>query len=498
MNIEEIKEELKKCSESPTYFINEYIKISHPVQGIIPFKLYKFQDRLINELHDNRFSLIKKFRQAGITTLCAAYCLWYIIFHEHKNVMVVSIGDRESRAFLERLVNMYDDLPGWMRPREESRNKHELRLSTGSKVKSQPAGAGRGESVSLLVVDEAAFIDKMREFWMAIFPTISTGGKACVISTVNGMSNLYYEMYDSASRGESRFHIVDIAWEEHPEYTKEWAETMRPTIGERAWLQEYECEFLGTGDTFVDGGTLKRIRDNCSEDYYEKHNKTYRVWKEPEPQYQYAISVDSSFGREHDYSAAHIINLYNGEQVAEFYSNKVTISKFAKILAEEGRKYNTAYMMVERNGLGLAVIHELFNVQEYENMWCDDKGEMGMQINQKTKEIVLNCMQEKLKAGEILLNSVRSFKELATFIINENGKLAADKGYHDDLVMSLSLVCYLMKDVINGSPIPILVSAEKKDNPDQYTALIRSTYNNGIDEDTRWVLEWMKNNLQKL
>jgi hypothetical protein len=98
-------------------------------------------------------------------------------------------------------------------------------------------------------------------------------------------------------------------------------------------------------------------------------------------------------------------------------------------------------------------------------------------------------MQEKLKAGEILLNSVRSFKELATFIINENGKLAADKGYHDDLVMSLSLVCYLMKDVINGSPIPILVSAEKKDNPDQYTALIRSTYNNGIDEDTRWVLE---------
>tara|TARA_R110000765_G_scaffold331021_1_gene421811 strand:+ start:2339 stop:3811 length:1473 start_codon:yes stop_codon:yes gene_type:complete len=488
MDLEEIKNEIKLCSEDPKHFINNYVKISHPMRGIIPFDMYRFQERLIDELHEDRFTLIKKFRQAGITTLCAAYSLWYIIFNEHKNVMVVSIGDRESRAFLERLVNMYDDLPPWLRPKEKSRNKHELCLSTGSRVKSQPAGAGRGESVSLLMVDEAAFIDKMREFWMAIFPTISTGGKACIISTVNGMSNLYYEMYDQAQRGESAFKIIDIAWEEHPEYTDEWAETMRPTIGERAWLQEYECEFLGTGDTFVDGGTLKRIRDNCSDNYQSQHNNTLRVWKDPVPHHTYAISVDSSFGREFDYSAAHVINLYNGEQVAEFYSNKITISKFAKILCDLGRKYNAAHMMCERNGLGIALIEQLFDVQEYENMWCDEKGEMGMQINQKTREVVLNSLQEKLKMSKIHINSERSFKELATFIINENGKLAADTGYNDDLVMSLALGCYLIDNVMAGSPIAILTNEEEVDKEDHYNIIIKSTYNDDYDEDTRWVL----------
>ena len=100
MDLEEIKNEIKLCSEDPKHFINNYVKISHPMQGIIPFDMYRFQERLIDELHEDRFTLIKKFRQAGITTLCAAYSLWYIIFNEHKNVMVVSIGDRESRAFL--------------------------------------------------------------------------------------------------------------------------------------------------------------------------------------------------------------------------------------------------------------------------------------------------------------------------------------------------------------------------------------------------------------
>jgi hypothetical protein len=180
---EEILKELDKCAEDPAYFINKYVNVIHPIKGIVPFELFPFQERMIGEIKDNRFSLVKKFRQAGITTLAAAYSLWKIIFFDHQNVMVVSIGDRESRAFLERVVAMYDDLPKWLKPGEVERNKHVLKLSTGSRVKSQPAGAGRGESVSLLIVDEAAFVEKMREFWMAIYPTISTGGSACIIST---------------------------------------------------------------------------------------------------------------------------------------------------------------------------------------------------------------------------------------------------------------------------------------------------------------------------
>ena len=456
MTRNEIIEELNKCAENPTYFINTYVNVIHPVKGVVPFKLFPFQERMINEINGNRFSLVRKFRQAGITTLAAAYSLWTVIFQGHKNVMVVSIGDRESRAFLERVVYMFDDLPEWLQPVEVERNKHVLKLSTGSQIKSQPAGAGRGESVSLLIVDEAAFVDKMREFWMAIYPTISTGGQACIISTVNGMSNIYYEMYKGAQKKENKFHIVDIEWTEHPWYTQEWYDETRPNMSEKAWLQEYECEFLGTGDTFIDRHTLKTLHENTNEDYTSKYTHRMRVWEEPKPFYNYLISVDASFGRERDNSAFHVINLYNGEQVAEFYSNVTPISKFAEIIRTEGYHYNTAYVQVERNGLGMALIEQLWDVLEYDNLIMDDKGEFGLMLTQKTREVILADLEDSLRSGKIKVNSARTVDELLTFIIREDtGKVEADEGYTDDLVMSLAIAATSFDDIHRGSPEPL-------------------------------------------
>ena len=184
MTNEEILEEFNKCAKDPIYFIKNYIKIIHPMKGEIPFDLYNFQKRIVSEIHDNRFNVIKKFRQAGVTTIMCAYSLWFAIFHEKKNVMVVSIGDRESTGFLARVVGMYEELPSWLQPGVKERNKHNLVLETGSRIRSQPAGAGRGESVSLLIVDEAAFIPDMAEFWAAMYPTLSTGGNAVLLLMV--------------------------------------------------------------------------------------------------------------------------------------------------------------------------------------------------------------------------------------------------------------------------------------------------------------------------
>jgi hypothetical protein len=448
--------------------------------------LYKFQERIVNDLYVNRFNLLKKFRQAGATTICAAYALWYIIFHKNKNVMVVSIGDRESRDFLDRAVTMYDDLPSWLKPQEIERNKHVIKLSTGSKIKSQPAGAGRGESVSLLIVDEAAFIDKMTEFWMAIYPTISTGGSAFIISTVNGMGNLYYELYRDATLNKNNFHIIDIHWREHPDYTEKWGDETRANVGERAWLQEYEGEFLGTGDTFVDGGTLTKIKSTTNNDYYKKYYNMMRIWKDPEPYHHYLIAVDTSFGRERDYSAFHIINLYNGEQVAEFYSNKIGLSEFAKIIAQEGLRYNTAFVCPERNGLGLALIEQLFEVLEYENMWTDEKGEMGLLVSMKTRDIILNKLQESLRQTKIKVNSNRTFDELTTFIINDNGKILAEDGYADDLVMSLAIAADVMEDIILKSPVPVL-KGDSKGEKESLIGVSRGTYNKEYMDYLKWV-----------
>jgi len=489
MKPDQLKEEFSKCKEDAAYFIRNYVKITHPVRGRVPFDLYKFQERIVNELGDQRFNILRKFRQAGATTICAAYALWYIIFHKDKNVMVVSIGDRESRDFLDRAVSMFDDLPQWLRPAEVERNKHVLKLSTGSKIKSQPAGAGRGESVSLLIVDEAAFIDKMTEFWMAIYPTISTGGAAFIISTVNGMANLYYELYRDAELGKNNFHLINIHWREHPEYTEAWGEETRQNVGERAWLQEYEGQFLGTGETFIDGGTLEKVKASTCEKYYSKYYNMMRIWVDPQPYHTYLIAADASFGRERDYSAFHIINLYDGTQVAEFYSNKIGLSEFATILAQEGLRYNTAFIAPERNGLGLALIEQLFEIQEYENMWTDKKGEMGYLVNNKNRDVMLNHLQENLRNSKIKINSERTFNELTTFIISKTGKLEAEEGFADDLVMSLAIGSTLMEDIVAKSPVPIVKGDLVEPTGREITTpgFSRGTYNKDFDEYRKWI-----------
>jgi len=466
MDREEIIAEMQKCADEPTYFINKYVNVIHPVKGVVPFELFPFQTRIITEMNSHRFSLVKKFRQAGITTLAAAYSLWTIIFQDHKNVMVVSIGDRESRAFLERVCAMYDDLPKWLKPSELERNKHTLKLSTGSRIKSQRAGAGRGESASLLIVDEAAFVEKMREFWMAIYPTISTGGSACLISTVNGMSNLYYELYHDALENKNNFHVIDIEWQEHPWYTQDWYEQTRPNMSDKAWLQEYECEFLGTGDTFIDRNTLAKLSDNVNKEFFTKYTHRMRVWEEPKPYYNYMIAADASYGREQDNSAFHVINLYNGEQVAEFYSNVTPLKKFAQILHDIGKWYNTAYLSVERNALGMALVDELWAELEYDNMHMDEKGDFGIMVTTKNRDLLLSKMEDALRTGRIRINSERTVKELLTFIIKQDsGKITADKGYTDDLVMSLAQAVFVMDEIIKNSPISLSKIEREKENP---------------------------------
>tara|TARA_R100000479_G_scaffold155490_1_gene91704 strand:- start:95 stop:748 length:654 start_codon:yes stop_codon:yes gene_type:complete len=215
-----------------------------------------------------------------------------------------------------------------------------------------------------------------------------------------------------------------------------------------------------------------------------------RVWEEPQPYHTYLIAADSSFGRDRDYSAFHIINLYNGAQVAEFYSNRIGLNDFAKILAQEGLRYNTAFICPERNGLGLALIEQLFEVHEYENMWTDERGQMGYLVNNKNRDQILNTLQENLKTSKIKVNSERSFKELTTFIISKTGKIQAEDGFADDLVMSMAIGATVMGDIVTKSPIPIVKGdmTEPGNPKDLGTAgFSRGTYNKDFDEYRKWI-----------
>ena len=512
----ELISEFKRCKEDPIYFLSEYIKVTHPVRGLVPFKLYPFQERIISELEGNRFSILRKFRQAGCTTIAASYSLWTIIFQKHKSVVILSKGDAESTEVLDRIKLMYDELPEFLKPGIQEDNKHTLKLKTGSVIKSRPSGKQSGRSLagSLLIIDEAAFIENIDTIWAAVYPIISTGGRAFVLSTVNGIGNWYHEVYQNALNGENSFHPIDIRWKEHPEYNynsnysdlykimldkgldiHKWEETTRANMPMKQWLQEYECSFLGTGDTYVDGEILKEISSNVSEEYTIKYNNKMRVWQEPQPHYSYLISCDTSLGRDRDYSAFQIINLYNGQQVAEFYSNRTPINEFAQIIATEGMLYNVAHVICERNTIGNNLIDWLYNVYEYENMWCDEKGDLGFQVTARNRESILADMEEALRTDTIKINSIRTCDELMTFIVNEQGKAEAEKNYHDDLIMSLALAVHAYKHLIDTNTIEFVSKIPHKDSPPMpstnRTCKVKIKDNNGrmTEEDYRWLMK---------
>ena len=524
-------EQIKKViawKRDPIAFINACIKVTHPVLGIMPFYLYPFQREIVTSLQTNRFNILRKFRQAGCTTIACAYSLWFCLFNPLKTVVVLSKGDIEAMEFVDRIKTMYDNLPRWLIEidhfQTNVRSAHKFEFKNGSSMKSRSSGkdSGRSLAASLVIFDEAAFIDNIDTIWRASRPTIATGGNCFVLSTVNGIGNWYHKMWEGAPE-ENAFFPLQINWRDHPQYMKDdkweeeykrisggksyygqfekkgifvenWEATERFKASPRLWKQEYECEFLGTGETYIDGEILTQIYERIGDEknYFTRYSNRMRIFKEAHPAYEYIISVDCSLGTNRDYTAFHVINVYNGEQVAEFYSKVTPLEQAAKIVAEVGLMYNQALVIPERNIVGMNFIDHL-NRMEYENIWVDDKGKQGFLVAMQNREIILALMEEFVRTRVFKINSERTARELLTFIVNEQGKAEADEGCHDDLVMSLALAAFALRQLLETTPVEHQIG-EHSELPanafaksDQYSINI-PTLGGMTKEDYRWIL----------
>jgi hypothetical protein len=244
--------ELIRCTNSFIYFCIKYAKVDHPIFGTVPFIPYTYQRRVVDCFNTERWNIMSKFRQGGLTTLSVIWATWRCLFKTSQRIMVVSKSDRE--AVIAGMVSdtVLKNLPTWLKPKFNDA-KHEKEFhDTSSVLWFYTIKAARGKAITILIIDEAAFIPNMTDEWRAIYPVVSTGGNAIVISTVCGMANWYYDIYKEAEIGKNPFNIIELDYWEHPLYNNpKWIKDTYEVLGEKGWKQEIERNFLGSGDNWI-------------------------------------------------------------------------------------------------------------------------------------------------------------------------------------------------------------------------------------------------------
>jgi hypothetical protein len=460
-NIKEIiKQEYIRCSQDPVHFFRKYCYISHPVKGRILFHLYPFQEEVLSDFRNNRFSIINKSRQLGISTLAAGYSLWLMMFNKDKTVLCIATKQETAKGMVDKVQFMYNNLPSWLKGNQKplSDNKLSLKLANNSQIVATSAAsdAGRSYAVSLLLVDEAAFIEGIDKIYTSIKPTIATGGGIIALSSPNGVGNWFHKMYTEAEQGKGDFKAIKLKWDLHPDRTGDWEAIERANMSAREFAQEYDCDFLGSGNSVIEPDNLSFYEQTYIQDPVERRfmGGDYWIWQYPDYSKSYIVCADVARGDSSDYSTFHIIDTVNCEQVAE-YKSQVDTRTFGNMLVSVATEYNNALLVVENANIGWDVINTILekgyqnmhyspraygelNIDKWMSKMDSDQTVPGFTTSIKTRPLVISKMESYIRDRHFIFHSKRLLEELRVFIW-QNGKAQAQSGYNDDLVMALGI-----------------------------------------------------------
>jgi len=457
---EEQVREYVKCAENPIYFIENYVKIITLDKGFVQISLYPFQRQAVTDINDNRRVIVKAGRQVGKTTMVVGYILWYILFNQDKFVAILANKAPTAREILNRIKIAYEALPLWLQQGVRTWNKGDIELENNCRVMatSTASSAIRGYSISLLYLDEFAFVPSniADEFFTSVYPTISSGtqSKILISSTPNGM-NHYYKMWTEAVEGLNGFKQIEANWRQVPGRDQKWADEQRRVLGEEKFLQEMECEFMGSAGTLLSAAALKSLAFVKPLHLSENGIKIY---EQPIANRNYAISVDVSRGKGLDYSAFVVVDVNSVpyKVVATYKDNNISPLVYPSIIKRIGDYYNSAYVLVEINDNGQQVVDSLFEDYEYENIlstvdlkgkisltWgYGNKSQRGIRTTKSVKRLGCSIMKNLIEGQKIIIQDFDTIAELSTFIAR-GGSFEAEEGSHDDLVMCLVLFSWM-------------------------------------------------------
>ena len=455
--------EFVKCKKDPVYFANNYIKIVSLDEGLTQFHPYHFQEKLINNFHDNRFNICKMPRQTGKSTTVVSYLLHYAVFNDSVNIGILANKAATARELLGRLQTAYENLPKWMQQGIIAWNKGSLELENGSKIlaASTSASAVRGMSFNILFLDEFAFVPNhvADSFFASVYPTITSGKntKVIIVSTPHGM-NHFYRMWHDAERKKNEYIPTDVHWSEVPGRDEVWKEQTIANTSEQQFKVEFECEFLGSVDTLIAPSKLRTlVYDNPIQ-----RNAGLDVYEPAQENHDYVMTVDVARGVGEDYSAFIVVDIteFPHKVVAKYRNNDIKPMLFPNIIYEVAKSYNSAFILCEVNDIGDQVASILQYDLEYQNLlMCSMRGragqivgqgfsgkktQLGVKMSKTVKKVGSLNLKTLIEENKLIFNDYEIISELTTFISKHNS-FEAEEGCNDDLAMCLVIYAWLVQ-----------------------------------------------------
>ena len=494
-------DEYIKCAKDPVYFCSKYVKVKTLDKGIMPFKLYDYQEKFVQTIHDNRFVISKWPRQSGKSTSVIGYITHYVTFNQSVNVAILANKLKTAKDELFAKLQMaYENLPHFLQQGVVEWNKTSFKLENGSRVvcDATSSSAIRGGSYNLLLLDEYAFLPShiAEEFYSSTYPTISAGltTKLIIVSTPNGM-NHFHKLWVDANRpaghkAKNNFVPIEVSWRDvpitpgGPKRDDTWAAEQLANTSPEQFEQEYGCSFLGSSNTLVSTSKLNVL---APEDCLEETSEGLKIFEHEVKDQIYFLQADVSRGQGSDYSAFTVIDGTTTpyKVVASYRNNTVSPFSFPVSIKSAAEKYNNAYVLIETNDIGGQVSSILYNDLEYENVLMtkilgrkgqvlsqgfggSSRTEMGLRTTTQTKKLGCAILKRLVEEDKILLNDERIIAELTTFVAKSN-TFRAEDSHNDDLVMTLVFFAWLSRqeyfaDLIESAKFNYEEAVKPEDN----------------------------------
>ena len=431
---EQVLIEYVKCVKDTPYALRTYLQTyDNTVSKFVPLELFPDQVSLLEDYENYNENIALKYRQAGVSTVTAAWSSKKLAFAKKtkpEKILIIANKLDTAQEMANKIRGFVSQWPSWVDigfTKEKNSQRH-YKLTNGCEVKAVATSkdALRGYTPTILIFDEAAYIEADSDFWSACMASLSTGGKVIVISTPNGHDPIYYEIYDQSNRAMNDFKISEMYWYKDPRYTRDlylvqtddiidyflnkenygqdlikviddydvtspehyeklkhymsigykpsstWFESMVKKLkyDKRKVSQELECNFLGSGDNVFDSKTLQKIKENYVKEPQNKMmSNALWIWNEPVMGHKYVMGVDVSRGDSEDFSTFQIIDFDTREQVAEFVG-KLPPDIMAEICFKWANMYSAFVVIDITGGMGVSTSRKMQELG-YKNIYVD-------------------------------------------------------------------------------------------------------------------------------